>query len=247
MQKTPQSSATWPDSSLGEWILSAEQPLLSDLVRRFHGDTLVWSGSVAAAADSVKRCMVRNCFYAGVPGTQMHKEFAGFRGSLGALPLPDRSAEGFVLHHSLEAEADPRLALREVARVIAPGGRLLICAFNGFSLWGLRALYARLHEDIFSDTRFVNPLRLFDWLALLGFKLEGRACYLGFGLPMSLGWHGSAGLRGWLNRVQPPTGGILIVSALKQARGASWVGSNGSLRRPRVAPAAYSRDRLDTA
>ena len=247
MQNSAQSAASWPDSSLGQWILAEEQPLLTDLVRRFHGDSLVWSGPVVAAADGVRRCMVRNRFYAAVPGTQVHAEFAGFWGSLSALPLPDRSADGFVLHHSLEAEEDPRQALREVARVIAPGGRLLICAFNGLSLWGLRALYGRLHDDIFSDTRFVNPLRLFDWLTLLGFKLEGRAAYLGFGLPMSLGWPGPAGLCAWLNRVRPPTGGILVVSACKQARGARWVGRTGSLRRPRVAPAAYSSDRLDTA
>ena len=247
MQKPPQSSATWPDSSLGQWILSEEEPMLADLVRRFHGDTLVWSGPVAAVADGVKRCMVRNCFYAGAPGGPVHADLAGFQGSLSALPLPDRSADGFVLHHSLEAEADPRQALREVARVIAPGGRLLVCAFNGFSLWGLRALYARLHDDMFSHTRFVNPIRLLDWLALLGFKPEGRATYLGYGLPMSLGWHGPAGLRAWLDRVKPPTGGILLLSAVKQARSARWVGRTDRLQDTGVAPAAYSRERPDTA
>ena len=241
MPTPPQSSTDWSDSSLGHWVLAEEQPLLAELVRRFHGDTLVWSGPAPTAAGGVKRCMVRNCFYAAVPDTQPHAELASFRGSLSALPLPNRSADGFVLHHSLEVEQDPRQALREVSRVIAPGGRLLICAFNSLSLWGLRALYGRLHGDIFSGMKFLNPLRLLDWLALLGFKPEGPAGYLGFGLPLNLGWHRPARLRAWLTRVQPPTGGILIVSALKQAHGARWVGRRDTLKRTRVAPVAYPK------
>ncbi len=237
----PQSPAGWSDSNLGQWILAEEAPLLADLVRRFHGDILVWSGPTPAATAGVKRCMVRNCFYAAVPDTPSHAELASFQGCLGALPLPNRSADGVVLHHSLEAEQDPRQALREVSRVIAPGGRLLICAFNSLSLWGLRALYGRLHDDLFSGMKFVNPLRLFDWLALLGFKPEGPAAYLGFGLPLHLGWRRRPRLGAWLGRVQPPTGGIILVSALKQAQGASWVGRRKAPEPAHVAPVAYPK------
>lgn len=241
MPKPSQSPPGWPDSNLGQWVLAEEQPLLTELVRRFHGDILVWSGPVAAAAGGVKRCMVRNCFYAAVPGTQPHAELIGFQGSLSALPLPNRSVDGFVLHHSLEVEDDPRQALREVGRVIAPGGRLLICAFNSLSLWGLRGLYGHLHDDVFSGMKFVNPLRLFDWLALLGFKPEGRTGYLGFGLPMKLGWNRPARLGAWLTRVRPPTGGIILVSALKQTHGARWVGRRGPLKPAGVAPVALPK------
>ena len=94
--------------------------------------------------------MVRNCFYLAVRETETHAELSSMTGRLSALPMPNQSADGFVLHHSLELEDDPREALREVSRVVAPGGRLLICAFNAMSLWGLRAMYARLHDDPFS-------------------------------------------------------------------------------------------------
>ena len=234
-------SVRWPDSGLGQWVLAEEQPLLADLARRFHGDTLVWSGTAPDAADGVKRCMVRNRFYMAAEDSRMHGELAGLRGSLGALPLPDRAADGFVLHHSLELETDPRQALREVSRVIAPGGRLLVCAFNSLSPWGMRALYSRLHDDVFSDMKFVNPLRLLDWLALLGFKPEDRIAYLGFGLPFNLGWRRPIWLREWLSRARFPTGGIFLISALKQAQDARWVGRRRVLQRAGVAPAAYSR------
>lgn len=271
MHNSPQSSGTWSDSSFGRWILAREKPLLADLVRRFHGDTLIWTGATPEAAGGVKRCMVRNCFYLAVRETPGHAELSNLRSSLSALPLPNRVADGFVLHHSLELEDDPREALREVSRVIAPGGRLLICAFNALSLWGLRALYGRLHEDPFSGMRFVNPLRLLDWLALLGFKPEDRTAYLGFGLPVNLtrgsrqlpataagdslatklakkmdevrrpGVNRAAQLGAWLNRVQPPVGGILVVSALKQAHGAHWVGRRSTRERSRLAPVAYPK------
>lgn len=241
MPTSPRSSANWPETSLGQWVLSAEQPLLADLVRRFHGDTLIWSGSTPDAAAGVKRCMVRNCFYVAVRNSLAHPGLSSLRGGLSALPLPNRSADGFVLHHSLELEEDPRQALREVSRVIAPGGRLLICAFNSLSLWGVRGLYARLHDDTFSGMKFVNPLRLHDWLALLGFKAEGRFGYLGFGLPLNMGKNRAQRARAWLNGVQPPTGGIVLISALKQAHGAGWVGRRGMRRRTRVAAVAYPK------
>lgn len=241
MRELPQSPAAWSDSGLGEWILAREEALLADLVRRFHGDSLIWSGVTPAAAGGVRRCMVRNCFYLAARETETHPELSSMIGSLSALPLPNRATDGFVLHHSLELEADPREALREVSRVIAPGGRLLVCAFNALSLWGLRSLYGRLHEDLFSGMRFVNPLRLLDWLALLGFSPEDRTAYLGFGLPMHLGWKQPPQVGAWLGRLQPPTGGILVVSALKQARGARWVGRRRSRVQSPVAPVAYPK------
>ena len=241
MPGSQQSRAGWCGSSLGQWVLAREDRLLADLVRRFHGDTLVWSGGTPATARGVKRCMVRNCFYLAVRETETHAELSSMTGRLSALPMPNQSADGFVLHHSLELEDDPREALREVSRVVAPGGRLLICAFNAMSLWGLRAMYARLHDDPFSGMRFVIPLRLLDWLALLGFRPESRTAYLGFGLPLHLGWNWPGQVGAWLDRVQPPTGGVVIVSALKQAQGGRWVGRRQARERSRVAPVAYPK------
>ncbi len=252
MPEPAETAVPWAEHSFGQWILAREKPQLAELVRRFHGDTLVWSGGTPAAAEGVKRCMVRSSFYLAAPDSSSHPELSSLKSSLSALPLPNGSAHGFVLHHSLELEKDPREALREVSRVIAPGGRLLICAFNALSLWGLRSLYSHLHRDLFSGMRFVNPLRLFDWLALLGFQTEGRAAYLGFGLPLNLGRNSgrlapeeSSALvrqgRAWLEQVQPPTGGILIVSALKQVRSARWVGRRGIRERSALAPVAYPK------
>lgn len=236
----------WSRTKFGERLLAEEQPRLDEWVRRLHGDVLVWSGPFSESARGVKRCMARRCLYLSDGCSKVREELgmATFAGRLEALPLPNNSVDGFVLHHSLEREGDPRRALREVSRVVAPGGRITICAFNSFSAWGLRRLYGRLRADVFSDVRFVNPLRLFDWLALLGWELDSPAEYLGFGVPVNLapGLRAGAGrFAGWLGGARPPLGAVLLASAVKQTLGAGFTGPEQPLPARKLAAASYPR------
>ena len=249
--RQPVDSVDWSRTKFGERLLAEEQPRLDEMVRRLHGDVLVWSGPFAESARGVKRCMARRCLYLSDGRSKACDELgmATFASRLAALPLPDNSVDGFVLHHSLELEGDPRRALREVGRVIAPGGRICICAFNSFSAWGLRRLYGRFRADVFSDVRFVNPLRLFDWLALLGLQLDQPAEYLGFGAPVNIarslpvggGPFGSRRLAGWIGDARPPLGAVLLASAVKQSQGASFAGPTRPLRGRKLAAASYPR------
>lgn len=241
----------WSRTKFGQRLLAEEQPRLDELVRRLHGDVLVWSGPFSESARGVKRCMARRCLYLSNGESKVREELgmATFAGRLEALPLPNNSVDGFVLHHSLELEGDPRRALREVGRVVAPGGRVGICAFNSFSAWGLRRLYGRFRSDVFSHVKFVNPLRLFDWLALLGLELDEPATYLGFGAPVNLAgaFRSGAGAldtdraAGWLGGARPPLGAVLLASAVKQAQGARFAGPRQPLRGRKLAAASYPR------
>jgi SAM-dependent methyltransferase len=51
------------------------------------------------------------------------------------LPLPDASFERIVLAHILENTEQTRVLLREVWRVLAPGGRLIVIAPNRQGMW----------------------------------------------------------------------------------------------------------------
>ncbi|WP_439817265.1 class I SAM-dependent methyltransferase [Zavarzinia sp. CC-PAN008] len=53
----------------------------------------------------------------------------------GELPLPDASADRILLVHGLEASEQVRTLLREIWRVLAPGGRLVVVVPNRRSLW----------------------------------------------------------------------------------------------------------------
>ena len=67
-------------------------------------------------------------------------------GDIYALSLADRYADAIVMHQILHFVSDPSLAIREAARVLAPGGKLLIVDFAPHELEFLRAEEA--HERL---------------------------------------------------------------------------------------------------
>jgi SAM-dependent methyltransferase len=217
------------------------------MVRHLHGDAVLWVGEDATSALGLKRAMVRAGFFLGPCAGGENPPLPCLDAHVDELPFQSRTLDGVVLHHALERVADPRTALREVARVLAPGGRVLVCGFNPWSAFGMRRAYAKLFPDILSDHRFVNPLRMFDWLTLLGLELEFPPLYAEYRPPL--------GQRRSLLEVQEkslrklaqqspwrmPFGGILLVSAVKQANAMrpSWRRNAKETRR--LAPVAYPR------
>ncbi len=148
-----------------------------------------------------------------------------------ALPFPPNCFDNVVMHHALDVAEDRRAALREVARVLPLGGRLLIVGFNPWSLWSLAKPWRP-----FRDMHPVSPPRLADWLDLLGFDCEP-------GLHISYRGALSAPLEGrhWqraseaMNRVQLPFGGVYLVAATRIGHGMT------ALRRAQLpAPVAAS-------
>ncbi|WP_019852716.1 demethylmenaquinone methyltransferase [Actinopolyspora mortivallis] len=60
------------------------------------------------------------------------------------LPFPDGTFDGVAMLFGLRNLADTRAGLREMARVVRPGGRLVICEFSTPPRQPLRALYRGL-------------------------------------------------------------------------------------------------------
>ncbi len=58
-----------------------------------------------------------------------------------ALPLADASVDGLVISFGLRNVADPDAALREFARVVRPGGRLVVCEFSSPTWRPFRTVY----------------------------------------------------------------------------------------------------------
>ena len=86
------------------------------------------------------------------------------QGDIYDLPLADQTVSAAVMHQVLHFLSDPQRAVREAARVLAPGGRLLIVDFAPHELEFLREQYA--HERLGFSTQQVG-----QWLADCGLEL----------------------------------------------------------------------------
>ena len=78
-------------------------------------------------------------------------------GDIYALALADGIADAVIMHQVLHFLSEPALAIREAARVLAPGGRLLIVDFAPHDLEFLR-------EDFAHDRLGFAPSQVVQWL-----------------------------------------------------------------------------------
>jgi ubiquinone/menaquinone biosynthesis C-methylase UbiE len=89
------------------------------------------------------------------------------QGDIYDLPLADQAADAAVMHQVLHFLSDPQRAVREAARALAPGGRLLIVDFAPHELEFLREQFA--HQRL----GFAGPL-VEQWLADSGLEVFQR-------------------------------------------------------------------------
>jgi len=102
-----------------------------------------------------------------------------------ALPLPSETVDVSVLHHVLEFSRRPHAALNEAARVLVPGGNLVLIGFNPWSLIGLEQWPALLFRgnNAFWHFQALSSARILDWLQLLGFQTHTLR-FGGYELPL---------------------------------------------------------------
>ncbi len=108
------------------------------------------------------------------------------QGDMYALPLGDGSADTVVLHHLLHFAQSPERTLGEAARLLRPGGRLLIVDFAAHRLDSLRQQHnhVRLGFDTAQISRWFAAagLSVVDRLTLPGDPLTIE-CWLGAPTP----------------------------------------------------------------
>ncbi|TVQ86966.1 MAG: methyltransferase domain-containing protein [Chromatiaceae bacterium] len=133
-----------------------------------------------------------------------------------ALPIATASIDAVLLPHTLDFSLDAHQVLREVERVLIPQGRLLLMGFNPLSAWGLlRALPRRRRRVPWCGVQ-LSPLRIADWLRLLGLQIEERQMLV-FRPPLRRAylrprdWIEVAGARYW-----PLFGGVYVIRAVKR-------------------------------
>jgi ArsR family transcriptional regulator len=99
-----------------------------------------------------------------------------------ALPLGDRSADSIILHQVLHYAQQPGSAIAEAARVLAPGGQLLVIDFAQHDRAELKEQDAHLRLGFADDA-------MRGWFSAAGVDLE-RIERLGGGTLTVILWRG---------------------------------------------------------
>jgi ArsR family transcriptional regulator len=113
---------------------------------------------------------------AGVCGASLRQ------GDMYALPLGDRSADSIILHQVLHYAQQPGAAIAEAARVLAPGGQLLVIDFAQHDRAELKEQDAHLRLGFADDA-------MRGWFAAAGLELD-RIERLGGGALTVILWRG---------------------------------------------------------
>lgn len=92
------------------------------------------------------------------------------QGDAYALPLPDASCGTVVLRFVLQHLRDPRAAIREAARVLQPGGRLVVIDVDG-GMWGCVTPTFPEFDDVYR--RFAAAQALDGGDRMIGRKVSG--------------------------------------------------------------------------
>lgn len=149
------------------------------------------------------------------------------------IPLPDLSVDRILVVHGLEYSENAHLMLREMWRVLADGGRLMVAVPNRRSIWARTDHTPFGHGHPFSTEQLNKALRQSMFTPVR----DARALFFPpsrrrFWLSAAPAWE-RMGLR-WLN----PVGGVTIVEATKQIYGGTLAGEKARRRSYLVLPAS---------
>ena len=157
----------WYQTLQGATVLKAEKEIVSPILARLFGYHILQVGpneDVSLIDDSPvgHKIIFAPSWRSGTRNTVAHIE---------ELPLATDSIDVVVVHHALDFTEDSHRLLREVTRVLRPGGKMLIIGFNPLSYWGFWRLFKRkIH--IPWRARFISKRRLSDWLQLLNLQID---------------------------------------------------------------------------
>lgn len=159
----PGTTHAWFASPLGAALLDAEAAIAARLLERVFGFVAVsigdwWPDDALLSACAIRRRLRLN------PGS------GDLCSPLDNLALASDSVDAILLPHTLEFVESPQRLLREVDRVLAGEGHVLILGFNPWSPWSARRMLRSRHFPEHGQP--LASRRLVDWLRLLGFEVE---------------------------------------------------------------------------
>lgn len=170
--RQPNYPQSWQELPNGNIILSAIEEVLQPWWQRFFGYHLLKIGAlsheISCESSPIKHQV--SCFNSLAFGSPKQCK-TDIVGDLDDLPILEHSVDVCLLSHVLEFSLDPHHVIREANRALIPNGYLIITGFNPLSLAGLnRAIPYRKKQSPWNE-HFFSPMRVKDWLHLMGFEI----------------------------------------------------------------------------
>lgn len=160
----------WFSQPPGSLLLASECRELAARLPRLFGYRIFQLGMPHVNLLTASPAVVK--YVAGIEPGATTAEHA-FRCRCWALPVADGCMDGVVLAHVLEFVPNPHEVLREVNRILADDGFLVILGFNPWGWWGVGHLLHALRRGRPAAPwcgHLLSLARLYDWLALLGLE-----------------------------------------------------------------------------
>jgi len=229
---------SWYETPLGQALLEAENKELESVLPGLFGYHLLQL-SEHHNSDYLSKSSIRHQIIADVCSvSDQHDCQLGVQMNAHNLAIASDSVDVVVLPHTLDVDMNPQQVLRETDRVLVPEGRAVILNFNPWSSWGIRHIPNIYHGQMPYSSRFFSPMRIKDWLTLLGFEVESIKTFF-YRLPVSnpavlkkLSFLDVVGEKIW-----PAFGSVYLIVARKQVSTLTPVRPRWFLRRrSRVTP-----------
>ncbi len=180
----------WFSTEAGQRLLAVQQAALSTMLSRCFGCYALQVSPIPLAMSAfpaIAKCyfLIEKCQAPSTLQLPFNNICDAIMVDMQTLPFESASINAILLHHTLDVYEHPHQFLREVDRVLVPGGRLILVGFNPWSLWGGagRALQMAspwlplswrqiCSRHLPWNMRYLTAMRLKDWLQLLNFEVD---------------------------------------------------------------------------
>jgi SAM-dependent methyltransferase len=226
----PDLPKSWQDLPNGELIVKNIDQVLSPWWPKFFGYHLLKLGALSGEINSSSSPIKHQLTFA------KELDVANVVAEIDDLPLLEHSVDVCVLAHALEFSIDPHHVVREANRVLIPNGYLVITGFNPFSLVGFNQFIPYRRKQTPWNERLFSPMRVKDWLQLMGFEIQLDHRFLHSSLSgqysegvLKLQWQKLA------SRYFPSFGSVYVIVAKKRVLPLTPIKAKWQLR-PRFEP-----------
>lgn len=228
--RRPDYPTSWQKLPNGELIVANINQILAPWWSKFFGYHLLKIGALSGEVDSSQSPIKHQLTLS------EHPENCNLIAEVDDLPLLKHSVDVCVLAHALEFSLDPHHVVREANRVLIPNGYLVITGFNPFSLVGLNQFIPYRRNKSPWNERLFSPMRVKDWLHLMGFEiqLDQRLLHSTLASQVKQGvlsnhWHNIA------SRCFPSLGSVYVIVAKKRVLPLTPIKAKWQIR-PRFEP-----------